>query len=1071
MLRFTLPPVLLLIPALAGAAKEPPIPVEVERFEADSRRRALDVLAQDLTDSVRRGLNASGRFVVVRSDLAKRINRKQKRLFSAVYAEEGGPELGRFTKAKVLVRGRFRRMKRKKGVKVRVSFTDMTTLESLPHLDFVFEVLEQEVDALGAELASLVAEKAATAGGTTLDDAALEQVAIATTISKDRAATAKYAEGRRLLAKGDFLSLLGAEKAFEAALALDPELVPALVDLVELQPRIASAEYIHGRDAKEAAARTAKALRYANRLLEIGTGYHLTYRAVAGLFLHLRKHESFVKALTKAKELNPSDPKLVFLEALSKHSARERIALVERSLELDPFDTEARIEASTRRLELGELDRAKKHMAFVLRRIDPNHVNALIMLAYFEYLDGEFTRARKLLQKAVKRDPTNAQAWLNLSFAMAATRRSGEKALARAIEINPAFAFSIATSEWDQGTELRLKLALHRRWPRHTFLQMEYAFSLIGSPKRRDREAGVAVLRRGLSKVSGRMTELSFRMMLAKGYESLGDHQGVIDVLEPLRSRSFSSAVAEQIEVTYARNQTYTSKKSAARATLGRLTESGVSPEIRAGAAQILAYSYRREGEDELALSFLRKAARTFPGSYVFPFEIAEIFRTRCDRLVNLINTLEDPEEIQRARDLVRSHAKQALTGYETAIALDGGDAYVHARHAEMLSAYDRDEDAHEAYAKAARIDPKYNLDLAQALYRQGRRGEARRIFANAIADHPSDASVIFLRGRFLEWTGDEAGARTAYADAYHMEQRWGYLTALIRLLKSAKRHDEAVEQLKVAMAAESGDESQYWTEIALVESARGDMQAALSAHLEAKHAAPTSHPVLEANVGWVYARLGRHEEAARAYQRAIDINPRYANGWVGKAEALVEMKREDVAAETLLTGLKERPLSREIAVKLAEVHRRRGDCAEVIALTTIYEVLDAGEPAYASHAGHCHLRQGRPTEAVAAFVRALKVDPERPALYEALGRAHLVAGELGSAAGAYAVAAILEPKRAKAYEMVLEDLLAGGATPRLPEVVPPSVVRAVRTAVEGEKPVRRREKKRRGSKRQRTVI
>jgi tetratricopeptide (TPR) repeat protein len=49
-------------------------------------------------------------------------------------------------------------------------------------------------------------------------------------------------------------------------------------------------------------------------------------------------------------------------------------------------------------------------------------------------------------------------------------------------------------------------------------------------------------------------------------------------------------------------------------------------------------------------------------------------------------------------------------------------------------------------------------------------------------------------------------------------------------------------------------------------------------------------------NKGVELSELGRHEEALKAYEKAVEINPQYAKAWFYKGFALGEFERHEEA-------------------------------------------------------------------------------------------------------------------------------------------------------------------------------
>jgi tetratricopeptide (TPR) repeat protein len=77
--------------------------------------------------------------------------------------------------------------------------------------------------------------------------------------------------------------------------------------------------------------------------------------------------------------------------------------------------------------------------------------------------------------------------------------------------------------------------------------------------------------------------------------------------------------------------------------------------------------------------------------------------------------------------------------------------------------------------------------------------------------------------------------------------------------------------------------------------------------------------------------------------RRAVELNPRYARGYLELGDLLQEMRQEDEALEAYLqayAGLSEEP---ELNLKLGEIYVRRGQAAP--ARRFLQKVLDTAPP------------------------------------------------------------------------------------------------------------------------------
>ena len=135
-------------------------------------------------------------------------------------------------------------------------------------------------------------------------------------------------------------------------------------------------------------------------------------------------------------------------------------------------------------------------------------------------------------------------------------------------------------------------------------------------------------------------------------------------------------------------------------------------------------------------------------------------------------------------------------------------------------------------------------------------------------------------------------------------------------------------------------------------------------------------------------AALGRKAEALEAFDRAIEIDPRYAEAHAGRGEALAALDREAEALEAFDRAI-------EIDPRYAEAHAGRGEA--LAALDREAEALEAFDraieidgryaPAYFGRGMALHWMD-RSAEALEAFDRAIEIDPRYAEAHAGRGEA-----------------------------------------------------------------------------------
>ena len=90
--------------------------------------------------------------------------------------------------------------------------------------------------------------------------------------------------------------------------------------------------------------------------------------------------------------------------------------------------------------------------------------------------------------------------------------------------------------------------------------------------------------------------------------------------------------------------------------------------------------------------------------------------------------------------------------------------------------------------------------------------------------------------------------------------------------------------------------------------------------------------PTANLNLGNLYLRLGRVEEAVAAYRQAVKLDPQFASAWVNLADAWRAQGREDEVEATLRKGLARLPRSADLLHALGLAQVRKGDRTAALA-------------------------------------------------------------------------------------------------------------------------------------------
>jgi tetratricopeptide (TPR) repeat protein len=168
-------------------------------------------------------------------------------------------------------------------------------------------------------------------------------------------------------------------------------------------------------------------------------------------------------------------------------------------------------------------------------------------------------------------------------------------------------------------------------------------------------------------------------------------------------------------------------------------------------------------------------------------------------------------------------------------------------------------------------------------------------------------------------------------------------------------------------------------------------------------------------NLGVVYHRQARYEEAIRVYRKLIAIWPNYAQAYSNLGAVYASLGRHAEAATIYETALAIEPQFAEGRHHLGLAREAQGRLHDAIAE---YEAALAVRPDLAGAAlslGKAYVTAGRHAEAIGVLKAALRNNPRLAEAHYALGMAH---GALGQAEAVddYRAAVALVPQYADAY-------------------------------------------------------
>lgn len=337
---------------------------------------------------------------------------------------------------------------------------------------------------------------------------------------------------------------------------------------------------------------------------------------------------------------------------------------------------------------------------------------------------------------------------------------------------------------------------------------------------------------------------------------------------------------------------------------------------------------------------------------------------------------------------LLENRLEQAKAEAREAIRLEPG---VHNHWRQLGLVEDRlghPEESAKAYRAALRLDPmseELKQALAQALARGGKPEEAHKALdSNSGTGVAAGETWIALGNGELErkrYSSAESAFRKAAELAPELPGAWNGL---------------GVVMAKTGRPAEA--------------------EKAYSRGLEIKSLAPGIRAELLTNRSSMRSSLGNTTGALEDVQRAVEIDPNYANGW----RILAFLKQEGRDYREAITALRKvvalGAAGADDWVSLAQCLERTGDAQSAQEALQTAEKLDSKNIRVQQELAGFHGRKGDLQRALDYLERALEIDPSIAESWSGKGYALLKMGRLQEAVSVLETATSLDPQLANAW-------------------------------------------------------
>jgi Flp pilus assembly protein TadD len=272
-------------------------------------------------------------------------------------------------------------------------------------------------------------------------------------------------------------------------------------------------------------------------------------------------------------------------------------------------------------------------------------------------------------------------------------------------------------------------------------------------------------------------------------------------------------------------------------------------------------------------------------------------------------------------------------------------------------------------------------LQTAMAYHRAGDLARADAIYAQVLAEDPTSADALHLRG----------------VVAY---QRGDYPMAIAAIQQSLML---------------SGNNPSCLNNLGLAYQAMGRLTEAEAAFQTALNLAPNLAEAMS-NLGILRGVQGRWTEAETWCRQAIRLDPRLADAYNGLGRALWHQGKSAEAIANYRTALAVNPRLPFAMVNLGTALRAQGNLAEAETLFRQAIALDPNVAEAHNSLAIVLATNGAVAEAVTSYREALRLNPNQAGVHHNLGHAYRDLGQFEDAQREYLTALSLEPGDAKVY-------------------------------------------------------
>jgi len=384
---------------------------------------------------------------------------------------------------------------------------------------------------------------------------------------------------------------------------------------------------------------------------------------------------------------------------------------------------------------------------------------------------------------------------------------------------------------------------------------------------------------------------------------------------------------------------------------------------------------------------------------------------------------------------------EQASAVYRSAVGKDPGLADAHGRLGLLELAKGEREEASVQLITALQLkdSPAYARAVAEIFLEGKLHALAIHFFQQALPAYGADAALRLEMGRGYLGMGNCAKARPLFEEALRLApaSAAGHL-GLADCYRQEKQFDQAIAELRLALAADSGNRESHYQLGQLLELAGKPEEAEREYHLAGVERALGPADYLKKAAE--YASAGSFEMAAAAYDAFLLKKPEAAGIREKLGDARMAAGHDLEAINAYEEAVRRREGSSRISYNLGILYERKGNLDE--ALNSFQEAvrLDAGNGDARRRLAEIYALRGSFAEAIDAYRELIARHDANPLSYYKLASLLEKERDFPGAAGAYAKAVELDPNNTEAHRglafLLLHRHLPGDVDKELSEVL-----------------------------------